>query len=261
MLSAGWCRAGAATVAPPARGLTMTLHTDRAFAPLDPGHDLERIAGGNETEVYRTDDRRHVVKLKWDQGDTLPQALARARDLRRTTAELVACLGPRHTIPSHYALARDSAGHIQVIVVQPYVARARPLHAVDYAALSREERRRVADQLAWIVRQARAMYRQTGHMPDLYGRTSADAAERRRLNGWRRLPWRLWSFLVARTLLRSHNLLLTEPPECRVVLVDYDRVRRPWLYRHVYFTVRRLLFWRDLVLVAWMRRAGRVPGR
>ena len=29
----------------------MTLHTDRAFAPLDPGQDLERIAGGNETEV------------------------------------------------------------------------------------------------------------------------------------------------------------------------------------------------------------------
>ena len=245
----------------PHGGLPMTLHTDRAFAPLDPGQDLERIAGGNETEVYRTDDGRHVVKLKWDEGDTLPQALARAREMRQTGAELAACLGPPHTIPSRYALARDSAGRIQVIVVQPYVAGARPLHAVDYAALSREERRRVADQLVRIVRRARAMYQQTGHMPDLYGRTSADATERRRLNGWRQLPWRLWSFLVARTLLRSHNLLLTEPPECRVVLVDYDRVRRPWLYRRVYFTVRRLLFWRDLALVAWMRRGGRVPGR
>ena len=239
----------------------MTLHTDRAFAPLDPGQDLERIAGGNETEVYRTDDRRHVVKLKWYQGDTLPQALARARALRQSAAELAACLGPRHTIPSHYALARDSAGHIQVLVLQPYVARARPLHAVDYATLSGEERRRVAEQLVGIVRRAQALYRRTGHLPDLYGRTSADAAERRRLNGWRRLPWRLWGFLVARTLLRSHNLLLTDPPECRVVLVDYDRVRGHRLYRRVYYTVRLLLFWRDLALIAWMRRGGRVPGR
>lgn len=27
---------------------------------------MERIAGGNETEVYRTDDRRYVVKVKSD---------------------------------------------------------------------------------------------------------------------------------------------------------------------------------------------------
>ncbi len=244
----------------------MTLHVDQVFAPLDRDHDLERIGGGNETEVYRTDDHRYVVKLKCDEtcdadgGDTLEGALARARAMRAAALELTDWLGPRHTIPSQYVVARDGAGRIQVLVLQPYVAGARPLHDVDYAALGAADRERVAEQLRDIVRRARAMYRATGHMPDLYGRTSASAAERRLLNSPRRLPWRLWSFLVRRSLLRAHNLLLTDPPDLRVVLVDYDRVRRHWLYRRVYYTARWWLFRRDLALIAWMRRGGHVPG-
>ena len=46
----------------------MTAYADQLFASLDRDLELERIAGGNETEVYRTDDRRHVVKLKNDLG-------------------------------------------------------------------------------------------------------------------------------------------------------------------------------------------------
>ena len=48
----------------------MTIYADQVFAPLDRDLALERIAGGNETEVYRTDDQRYVVKLKSDHGGT-----------------------------------------------------------------------------------------------------------------------------------------------------------------------------------------------
>ena len=51
--------------------------------------------------------------------------------------------------------------------------------------------------------------------------------------------------LVERNLLRAHNLLLTPAPERRIVLVDYDIVRRGRLYRLIYFAVRWMLFWRD----------------
>lgn len=238
----------------------VTQHADEAFASLDLDHHLERIGGGNETEVYRSDDGRHVVKLKWDPARTRDEALARARAMRAVAAELCDWLGPRHTIPSAHLLARDGNGAVQVVVVQPYVHLGRPLHTIDYAALGPDERAFLADQLGALIGRARAMYRRTGHMPDLYGRTSASVEERRRLNRPHRLPWRLWSFLVARNLLRSHNLLLTDPPESRVVLVDYDQVRRRWLYRRAYYTVRWLLFWRDLALIALMRRGFPVPG-
>ena len=46
----------------------MTLHADDVFAPLDDDHVLQRLAGGNETEVYKTDDQRYVVKVKHDLG-------------------------------------------------------------------------------------------------------------------------------------------------------------------------------------------------
>ncbi len=38
----------------------MTIHVDEVFAVLDRDPDLERIGGGNETEVYRTDDSRYT---------------------------------------------------------------------------------------------------------------------------------------------------------------------------------------------------------
>jgi hypothetical protein len=237
----------------------MTVYTDRVFAPLDRDHGLERIAGGNETEVYRTDDQRHVVKLKSDLGGSAEAALACAREMREHADLFAASLGPEHTISNDYLLAEDEQGHTQVLVVQPFLAGAHPLYHVDYSALSPEERDRVADGLRTIIRRALLFYLRTGSMPDLYGRASHNHAERAMNNTPRMLPRRIWSFLVQRNLLRAHNLLLTAAPERSIKLVDYDFVRRSPLYKRIYYTVRLVLFVRDLLLIAHMRRGGHIP--
>ncbi|HEX6287746.1 MAG TPA: hypothetical protein VFZ66_01075 [Herpetosiphonaceae bacterium] len=239
--------------------MTATLHTDDVFAPVDRDLYLERIAGGNETEVYRTDDQRYVVKLKHELGGSRTEALDCAKTMRAAAEQFAACIGEEHSIPSYYLLARDSSERVQVLVIQPFVAHAHPLYDVDYRTLNADERDRVAAQLRAIIRRALSFYRGTRSMPDVYGRTSTSAAERKRLRSPWKIPERLWSFMVQRNLLRSHNLLLTNAPECRVVLVDYDFVRRSRLYRWVYYTVRRALFWRDQVLIWRMRRGAKVP--
>jgi hypothetical protein len=222
---------------------------------LDRDLALERIAGGNETEVYRTDDQRYVVKLKSDHGGAADIALACALADRAAAERFIACLGPKHTITSYYLVACDSSGRAQMLVIQPYLAGAQQLFDIDYRALSREERVHIASQLREIIRRSLSFYYATGSMPDLYGRKSASAAERARLNKPWMLPRRLWSFVVERNLLRAHNLLLTPAPERRIVLVDYDIVRRGRLYRLIYFAVRWMLFWRDHMLILLMQRS------
>jgi hypothetical protein len=234
----------------------MMIHVDSAFAPLDRNDDLERIGGGNETEVFRTDDQRYVVKLKHEADQSLHDALAQARRLRACAAEVTEWLGPRHTIPCHFYIARDSAGLAQVVVVQPNLHDARSLSHVDCDALTAAERAALADQLTDILARSRAMFRATRQMPDLYGRSSASKEDRRRRNSPLHLPWRLYSFLMQRNLLRSHNLMLTEGPDRRVVLVDYDPVRRSPIYKSVYYGIRRVLFWRDRRLIARLRRGA-----
>lgn len=235
------------------------VYTNQVFAPVDRDHAMERVAGGNETEVYRTDDARHVVKLKSDLGADAAMALADAHTMRAAAEQFAGCLGPRYSIPSAYVIARDDSGRGQILVIQPFLQGARPLHDIDYGALTEEQRASVASQLRDIIRRALDFYRATGSMPDLYGRTSGSSAERQRLNGPLMLPWRLWSFIVGRNLLRSHNLMLTDEPEPRVVLVDYDIVRRSRLYRQVYYAVRWLLFSRDHMLIQLMRRGRAFP--
>lgn len=237
----------------------MTIHIDKAFAPLDHSDDLERIAGGNETEVYRTDDRRYVVKLKDELAGTPEDALAHAQLMRAFAERYSRLLGSRHTIPSYYAIVRDSRGLAQVLVIQPYLRHARTLYMLHYEQLDRHTRDLIAHELYSLIRLSRHHYDIAGSMPDLYGRTSSSSSERKRLNRPWMLPYRLWSFLVKRNLLRAHNLMFVEEPEPRVVLVDYDFVRRGPLYRLVYFTVRRLLFWRDMILIEMMRFTGRAP--
>jgi hypothetical protein len=78
----------------------MTLHADDVFAPLDDDHVLQRLAGGNETEVYKTDDHRHVVKVKHDLGGARDAAIRQARWMRDTAERYTACLGERYTIPT-----------------------------------------------------------------------------------------------------------------------------------------------------------------
>lgn len=226
-------------------------YTDRLFAPIDADHVLERVAGGNETEVYRSDDGRYAVKVKNELGASLAEALADARLMRDAAERFGRCLGERHSIPSYYALARDNAGRVQVLAIQPFLDHARQLSAINYRRLSRAERRALRVELEDVIARAIDHYRRTGEMPDLYGRTSASSAERRRNHSPLQIPRRLWSFLVERTLLHSHNLLLTDDPGQPVVLVDYDFVRRGALYRAVYFLVRRGLFWRDRLAI-WL---------
>ena len=236
----------------------MSSYIDEVFAPIDHDWQLERIAGGNETEVYRTDDGRFVVKLKHDLGGTREHALAHAKSMRAAAEQYIECLGGRHTIPSYYLLARDSAGQVQTVVVQPFLQGGRALFAVDYAALSEDERHAVAGELREIIRRSLSFYRATGSMPDLYGRSSGSTAERASQKRLAMLPRRMWSFLVQRNLLTAHNLVLTPAPERRVVLVDYDFVRRGRLYRMIYFVVRWMLFWRDHTLIMLLRR-GKAP--
>lgn len=232
---------------------------DGLFAPLDKDLHLERIGGGNETEVYCTDDRRFVVKVKCEEQQTAREALRQAQQARAAATAFAAAVGPQHSIPSYFLVARNSEGEVQPVVLQPFLGQAQSLFDVDYEKLSAAERQHIAGQLRQIIRRSLHFYRQTGQLPDLYGRTSRSQAERKRLNRLWMLPWRLWSFLVKRNLLRAHNLMLTETPERRVVLIDYDPVQRSQLYRWVYYNVRRFLFWRDYLLLWLMEKTGYVP--
>jgi hypothetical protein len=237
----------------------VATYADEVFAPIDHDLELERIAGGNETEVYRTDDRRYVVKLKSDLAGTAEDAIAAACEMQAAAEQFAACLGAEYSIPSYYVVARDGGGRAQVLAIQPFLAGASALYDVRYRDLTPDERASIALQLREIIRRALHFYRQTGSMPDLYGRTSANASERRRHNTPLMLPWRMWSFLAQRNLLRSHNLMLTAAPERRIVLVDYDFVRRGRLYRTIYYAVRWGLFWRDHALILLMRGGTHVP--
>jgi hypothetical protein len=235
------------------------MYTDGLFAPLDKDLHLERIGGGNETEVYCTDDRRFVVKVKSEEQQTPQEALRQVQQARAAATAFAAAVGPQHSIPSYYLVARNSEGEVQPVVLQPYLCQAQSLFELDYEKLSAPERQHLAGQLRQIIRRSLDFYRQTGQLPDLYGRTSRSKADRKRLNRLWMLPWRLWSFLVKRNLLRAHNLMLTEAPERRVVLIDYDSVQRSQLYRFVYYNVRRFLFWRDYLLLWLMEKTGYVP--
>lgn len=235
------------------------LYQDTLFAPLDPDLHLERIGGGNETEVYCTDDRRYVVKVKSSQAATLTAALDTALAMRKAARRFATVMGPQHSIPNHFLLAANCAGQPQLLAVQPYYQNARPLFDVDYRQFDRAERQRLARQLLRIIRRSVATYGRRGWMPDLYGRVSASRAEREERNRWYRLPWRLWSFLFQRNLLRAHNLMLTAAPENRIILVDYDPVTRGKFYQVIYYNVRLWLFWRDLVLILIMVLTGWTP--
>lgn len=242
----------------------MSLHADDAFAVLDLDLHLERIAGGNETEVYRTDDARYVVKVKSNEETVLPisavkQAITEATTLRNVAHKFAEAVGPTHSIPSYFVLTANSAGHPEVLAIQPYLKDATPLFDIDYTTLTTQERKEIAKQLRKIIARSLKHYRHSWEMPDLYGRTSQNKEERKRLNTLYMLPWRLWSFIVERNLLRANNLMLTHDPDVRIVLVDYDPVKRSELYKYIYYAARRLLFWRDYILITLMEKTGYVP--
>jgi hypothetical protein len=231
---------------------TMKKHQDEVFAPIDIDHVLERVAGGNETEVYRSDDYRFVVKLKGEMGSRdVAAMLAIARQMKQAAQRFAACLGAKHSIPTFFVLSRDQAGFVHVLTIQPYLHSAQVLANVDWKAIPREQRRQIGHDLRQIIKRAIGCLFRTGHLPDLYGRVSTNPEERRQRKQLRYLPERLWSFLVKRTILRSQNLMLTNEQLPRLVLIDYDEVRRHALYRVIYFLTRLVLFIRDLVIIWW----------
>ncbi|HMQ51309.1 MAG TPA: hypothetical protein PKD98_04360 [Anaerolineae bacterium] len=232
---------------------------DTLFASFDTDLHLERIAGGNETEVYRTDDACWVVKVKTEPEYLTGDPYTEAKLLRATADAFARAVGSEYSLPNYYLIGQNQAGLGQIVVFQPYLDQAKPLFEVDYRALDRSERAWLARQLRQIIKRALAFYRETGRLPDLYGRTSRNPAERRSLNASHRLPWRMWEFLVKRTLLRANNLMFSHETEPRLVLVDYDPVKRSKLYQWVYYTVRRCLFWRDYALIYLMEKTGYVP--
>lgn len=227
------------------------LHHDTLFAPFDHDHHLARIGGGNETEVYTTDDQRYVVKVKGEQGGDLAQAIDAALAARMSAHKFMRIVGKRHSIPSWYVISRGEDGAIKPIVLQPFLDDAIPLFAVDYSRLQYKQRLRIARQLMHLIYRSATAFSRGGMMPDLYGRASRSAAEREVQKSWRKLPQRLWSFLVKRSLLRSHNLMLINDRKPHIFLVDYDTVPHGKLYKLIYYHVRLALFWRDLVLI-WL---------
>jgi hypothetical protein len=232
---------------------------DTVFAPIDTDLHMERIAGGNETEVYCTDDRRFVVKVKSEERQHTREALVDVKTLRTTAQSFADAVGFEHSIPNYFLVSRNREGRVQPVILQPFLGEAEALFDVDYGRLNKQERKHVAKQLKNIIRRSLAYYNDTGRLPDLYGRTSSSKSERKQLNKPHMLPKRLWGFVVKRNLLRAHNLMLTAAPERRVVLVDYDPVQRGKLYQFVYYNVRRVLFLRDLALLKVMEKTGYVP--
>ncbi len=236
-----------------------TLHHNPLFAPIDHDLHLERIGGGNETEVYCTDDRRYVVKVKSDQAGSLEAMLQQAGVLRQAARRFVTVMGARHSIPNAFLIAANAEGQAQLLALQPFYAEARSLAIIDYTQISLGERWNLAQQLLRIMGRSIGAYLKRGWMPDLYGRSSRNSAERARLNRWYMFPWRLWSFVVQRNLLRANNLMLTAKPDQRVILVDYDPVLRGKLYQRIYYALRFILLTRDFLLIALMVATGWVP--
>lgn len=210
---------------------------------------LHRLGGGYETDVFRTDDDRYVVKLKRVGYRDLRMAVAHALLVRSIAEYFADCLGPEHSLPSTYGIARHADGALRVITVQPFLKDARPLFSIDHRALPRAERRHIMAQLHTIIQRSQACYRATGLAPDLYGVSGTTPGEVARLHAPYMAPVHLWHFFMTRTLLRSHNLLLTT--DHRVVLVDYDLVmlHKPRVVRRMYFAFRAVLFWRDRAVI------------
>jgi hypothetical protein len=237
----------------------MNLHHDPLFAPLDADLHLARIGGGNETEVYATDDQRYVVKVKHAEAAPAAEALIQAQILRDAANTFTQVISSDHSVPSYFVLAQNAEGLVQPVVIQPYYRDALPLNGVNYKRLRRRERVRLARQLLVVIGRSLLCLFTQGWMPDLYGRSSRSKAERSANNGWHHLPQRVWSFLVERNLLRSNNLMLTNAPKRRLILVDYDPIKAGRLYRLLYYSVRLLLFGRDIALLLTMLVSGRVP--
>jgi hypothetical protein len=226
--------------------------------PIKHAPHLRRIAGGSETDVYRTDDQHYVLKLKTEHMRTCRAALADAQAQRAAAEQFAAYLGPAHSVPSYYVVAHADDEQMQVVVIQPYLTHVRPLVAVSFDELNAQDQARLAAQLRDLVRRTLTCYRETGHMPDLHGSFSGSVEERTLLDRPAHWPRRVWQLLVTQSVLGAYNLLLTDTPECRVVLVDYDIVRWGGIIGQLYYALRWMLFWRDHLVIFRLGRSGQL---
>jgi hypothetical protein len=230
-------------------------HTPPGAPPSLPALHLTQpltyLSGGSQTDVYRTADRRFVLKLK-ALGGRAGLARRRAAQMRRLADALYNQLGHEHGLRSWLLVLADAAGKPLVVAVQPFLAGARPLDAVPLDALGPAGRAALLASLDRLVRQTLACYGATGRVADLYGYGRADGAAARR---WapRRLLAEGWRLLSQRPLLTSHNLLLT--PDQRVVLVDYDLICHAPLGCGLIYGARAILLLRDLAQLRLLRRA------
>lgn len=226
------------------------------FAALSLARPAERVGGGYETDVYRCSERGLALKLKHATGS--PAAiLAQARRLRAVAERFERHLGAEHTVANAYLVVDGPDGLAHVLAVQPFLAGAQALDALDVAALSPVDRAGLAAQLAALVDGALACYRATGYVPDLYGLGHHDAAQARRWD----LRWAIgagWHIVAGQPLISAHNLLRT--PDGRVVLVDYDPICNSWLSCRVVYAARALLLLRDRRQVAALARRAHLGG-
>lgn len=233
----------------------MALHTAPVaaappLAALRVTTPITRIGGGYETDVFRSGDGRLALKLKHS-GGSAGAMLARARRLERVADLFRAYLGPRHSLASDYLVVEGTNGQSHILAVQPFLAGARPLDAIDIAALAPAARADLARQLGAIVAGALACYRATGYLPDLYGLGPHDGASARRWDP-RWLVREGWRILTGRPLIGAHNLMLTG--DGRVVLVDYDPICTGNLGCGLVYGARAVLLRRDRGQLAALAR-------
>ena len=154
----------------------------RVLAPIHAAAGVQRISGGSETDVYRLEDGRSVLKVKQLAATSREGAQAEIEEMQAAAQSFATYLGVDHSIQTHFVLSEDEFGKFYALGFQSYLADARPLAEVDVLALHPQERTQVEWQLLLLLRQALQCYHATGHMPDLYGTYSRSIVERQRMN-------------------------------------------------------------------------------
>jgi len=215
--------------------------TAPALSALQCAQSLIYLSGGSQTDVYRTADRRFVIKLKATNARTVA-ARQQAAQLQQVADLLRAHLGPEHSLNTWFLVLADDSGQQLVVGVQPFLDGAHPLDAVVLGSLTRASQVSLLENLRSIVRRSLACYHSTGRAADLYGYGRTAGSEARRWDP-RRLLAEGWRLISQRPLLTAHNLMLTQ--DGRVVVVDYDPICHSRLSCRLIYGARALLLVRD----------------
>lgn len=100
-------------------------------------------------EVYTTDDHRYVIKVKAEQSADLSGAIRLAIWGAPGSPQVCA---HRQTAQHPFIMSSvGDDGEVKPVVLQPFLADARPLFAVDYSRLNFQQRLRIAKQLLHLI--------------------------------------------------------------------------------------------------------------